>query len=78
MTDTVTINQVLAERGIKQRVYKPWMSQNMASQIIGRRRLESAMQKGLVEFRKKDPEKKLGRVFVSKKDVQNLLNNPML
>jgi hypothetical protein len=78
MTDTITINEVLAERGIKKRVFSAWMSQNLASKVIGRVRLETAMERGVVEFRKRDPEKKLGRVFVSRKDVQKLLNNPTL
>jgi hypothetical protein len=54
------------------------MSQNQASKLIGRKRLQTAMEKGLIAWKKSDMDKSTGRVYVSRKDVQKLLNNPIL
>ena len=72
------INTTLTELGIKRRMLVPFMSQNQASKLVGETRLKKAIEQGLVEWYKKDPGKKLGRVYVSRKDVQKLLNNPIL
>jgi hypothetical protein len=39
-------------------------------------RLANAMQRGQVKFHKENPDTKLGRVKISYKDIQKLLNNP--
>jgi hypothetical protein len=72
------VHQTLIELGIKVNDVSPWISQNRASQLIGRSRLESAMSRGQVEFYKRDQDKKTGRVFMAWKDVQKMLNNPIL
>jgi len=51
-------------------------SQNRASMLISRSRLESAMRTGRVKWHKDNPDTKLGRVKVNWKDVQKLLNEP--
>ena len=72
------ITETLNELGIKRRAFNPYMSQNQASKLIGRKRLQTAMEKGLIEWKKPDMDKATGRVYVSRKDVQKLLNNPTL
>jgi hypothetical protein len=54
----------------------PWMSQNQASKLIGRKRLQKAMEMGLVAWEKPDLDNLYGRVYVSRKDIQKLLNKP--
>jgi len=53
-----------------------WISQNQASKIVGRRRLETAMQRNVVRWEKKDINNPRGRVYVSRKDVEKLIKNP--
>jgi hypothetical protein len=72
------IEQTLRELGIKRSSVSPWMSQNQAAKLVGRVRLESAIKSGDVRYEKRNPGSKLGRVFVSKRDVQKLLNKPTL
>jgi hypothetical protein len=72
------ISETLNELGIKRRAFNPYMSQNQAAKLIGRKRLQTAMERGLVEWKKPDMDKSTGRVYVSRKDVHKLLNNPML
>lgn len=72
------IDQTLVELGIKRKVFNPYMSQNQAAKLIGRKRLQTAMEKGLVEWRKPDNDKQTGRIYISRKDVQKLLNNPII
>jgi hypothetical protein len=71
------ISETLNELGIKRRAFNPYMSQNQAAKLVGRKRLQTAMGKGLVEWKKPDMDKRTGRIFVSRKDVQKLLNNPI-
>ena len=68
------IDRTLKELGIKRKLIKPWMSQNQAFRLVGRRRLERAMERGDVEWSKPDMDKRYGRVYVSRKDVEKLLN----
>jgi len=72
------IEQTLRELGIKRSKLSPWMSQNQAAKLVGRGRLESAIKSGDVRFEKRNPGTKLGRVYVSRNDVQRLLNKPTL
>jgi hypothetical protein len=72
------IAETLNELGIKRRALTPWISQNHASKLIGRKRLQTAMAKGVVQWKKPDMDKRTGRVYVSKKDVQKILNNNSL
>jgi predicted RNA-binding protein Jag len=72
------IQQTLNELGIKRSAYNPYMSQNQAAKLVGRKRLEAAMQSGIVDWKKPDMDKRTGRVYVNRKDVQKLLNNPNL
>jgi len=53
-----------------------WISQNQACRLIGRRRLETAMQRNLVRWEKKDINNPRGRVYVSRKDVERLIKTP--
>ena len=69
------IEQTLKELGI--RTDSIWISQNKAHKIIGRKRLESAIRKGFVRYRKPDMDNPRGRVYINKKDLQKLLNNPL-
>jgi len=69
------IDRTLKELGIKHKLIKPWISQNQASKLVGRRRLERAMERGEVEWKKPDMDNKFGRVYVSRKDIEKLLNN---
>jgi hypothetical protein len=71
------IAETLNELGIKRRAFNPYMSQNQASKLVGRKRLQTAIKKGLVKWEKPDMDKRTGRVFISRKDVQKLLNNPL-
>ena len=71
------IEQTLNELGIKRKDFNPWMSQNQASKIVGRRRLERAMERGLVEWYKTNMDKRTGRVYINRKDVEKLLNKQM-
>lgn len=77
ITDSA-IKQTLQALGIKVKDISPWISQNKASCLIGRNRLERAMREGSVRFQKRNPDKRLGRVMVSYQDIQKLLNNPLI
>lgn len=72
------INMTLDSLGIKKNLLDPWMSQNQAVKLVGESRLKKAMERGAVKWEKTDPDKKLGRVKVLRKDVQKLLNNPKI
>ena len=69
------IDRTLKELGIKHKTIKPWMSQNQAFKMVSRRRVERAIQRGEVEWRKTDMDNKFGRVDVSRRDVEKLLND---
>jgi hypothetical protein len=69
------IDQTLKELGI--RTESMWISQNKAHKIVGRKRLESAIKKGTVRYRKPDMDNPRGRGYINKKDVQKLINNPL-
>ena len=56
---------------------KQWISQNQAAKVVGRRRLESAMKKGLVEWKKADMGNPRCPVFIRKADIEKLINNPV-
>lgn len=53
---------------------KPFISQNAASKILGRRRLERAMKDGSVDWHKLDYDNQFSKVMVKRKDVEKLLN----
>ena len=69
------IDRTLKELGIKHKTIKPWMSQNQAHKLVRRRRLKNAMERGEVEWRKTDMDNRFGRVDVSRRDVEKLLND---
>ena len=71
------IDQTLKELGIKRKTFNPYMSQNQASKLVGRGRLERAMSEGRVEWFKPAMDKSKGRVYVKREDVEKMLNNPM-
>jgi hypothetical protein len=54
---------------------KPYITQNQASKIVGRRRLESAMKRGLVRFSKDDYSRIHSRVRINREDVLKLINS---
>ncbi len=59
----------------------PWISQHQAVKILGsggRGKLDRAMKRGLVNFYKRNPETKYGRVMVCSEDLEKLLNNPKI
>jgi hypothetical protein len=70
------IDRTLTELGIKRKILNPWMSQNQASKLVGRRRIERAMEQGLVEWHKPNMDKIKGRIYIRRKDVEKILNNP--
>lgn len=72
------IHQTLTALGIKARTISPWVSQNYAFKMAGRKRVETAMKMGVVAFIKKDPEKKQSRVLVARKDIEKLIRQPYL
>jgi hypothetical protein len=71
------IAETLRELGIKRKLFEPWISENQAAKQIGRKRLQTAILKGLVKSRV-DMEKRTHSKFVLKSDIQKLLNNPTL
>mgnify|MGYP006312003055 CR=1 FL=1 len=70
------IDKTLRELGIK--TDSMWITQNQAHQLIRRKRLDRAIREGKVRWRKKDLDKQFSRVYINKKDLQNLQNNPTL
>jgi hypothetical protein len=54
---------------------KPYITQNQAAKIVGRRRLEKAMKEGLISWHKLDYDNQFSRVMVKRADVEKLLNN---
>jgi predicted RNA-binding protein Jag len=70
------ITETLNELGIKRKPFEPWISENQASKLIGRKRLQTSIQKGLVKS-KVNMEKRTHSKFVLKSDIQKLLNNPL-
>lgn len=72
------ICETLKEVGMKPRDIAPWVSQNKASKMVGRKRLERAMRDGVVEFRKINPGVKNSRVNVSMRDLIKLIKQPEL
>jgi len=71
-----TVAETLREMGIRPADVKPWLSQNKASKLVGRKRLERAMREGRVEFRKLNPGMRNSRVNVSVRDVMKLIKQP--
>jgi len=69
------INQTLKELGIK--TDDVWISQNKAHKIVGRERLEKAISCGKVRYKKPKMDNRYGRVYINKKDIQKLINNPL-
>jgi hypothetical protein len=72
-----SINATLTALGIKARTISPWISQNKAFNLAGRKRVESAMDQGRIAF-KKNGDKKQSRVLVSRRDIERLIRNPTL
>lgn len=72
------LSKMLREMGIKPFKVAPWVSQNKASKLVGRKRLERAMREGTVEFKKSDTQKRNSPVRVSMRDVLKLIKQPEL
>jgi len=72
-----SITATLTALGIKARNIEPWMSKHQASKLIGRKRVESAMNQGRIVFRKTGS-KKQSRVLLSRKDVEKILRQPII
>jgi hypothetical protein len=53
-----------------------WISQNKASKIVGRKRLEEAKKRGVVAWQKKDFDNPRSRVYVKSADVSKLMRKP--
>lgn len=70
------IVQTLKELGIKHKTFNPWMSQAEAARLIGFYVLQRAMKQGLVEWRKPSMDKSNSRIYIRRKDVEKILNNP--
>lgn len=70
-----TVTRTLEDLGIKTRKIKPWISQNKAYQLVGRSRVDRAMREGKIKWRKENIDKKLGRIYLNRKDVEKLLND---
>ena len=73
-----SIHETLTQLGIKARTISPWISQQHAFRLAGRKRVEAAMEKGVVAFHKKDPGIKQSRVMISRKDIEKLIRQPQL
>ena len=76
-TARISAAETLESMGIRPATDKIWISQAEASRLIGRRRLEKAMQQGKVRWEKPDMELKQGRVSVLAADVFRLLKEPL-
>jgi hypothetical protein len=72
-----SINATLTALGIKARTISPWISQNKAFKMAGRKRVESAMNQGSILF-KKLGDKKQSRVLIARRDIERLIRNPTL
>ena len=55
-----------------------WITQNRAQLMTSRRKLERAMELGLVRFEKKDMNKRFSRVMVNKNDVEKIINKAFI
>jgi hypothetical protein len=53
-----------------------WISQNRASKMVGRKRLETAKEKGIVAWQKKNFDSPRSRVYVKSSDVLKLVKKP--
>lgn len=81
LMNIIRLAVIQANRELLQQLNKPvspWLTQNQAAKIIGRRKLEKAMRKGLVRFHKQNPETKLGRVMVYYEDIEKLKKDPTI
>jgi hypothetical protein len=72
------VTQTLSHLGIKAKDINPWITQHAAWKLIGRARLNKAMQNGDVEWRKADINRPHSRVYIRRKDLEKLLKNPQL
>lgn len=73
-----SIHETLTQLGIKARTVSPWISQQHAFRLAGRKRVEAAKEKGIVAFTKKDPAVKQSRVMISRKDIKKLIRQPFI
>jgi hypothetical protein len=73
----IAVNSTLTAVGIKPKDFKPYMSKAQAGKMVGRKRIESAIRKGVIIAKYSDTTKKTGRVYVSRADVIKLVNNPL-
>ena len=71
------INETLRELGIKRKMLSPWISKAEAGKLIGRGRLDRAIRRNQVAV-DGDLSKRTHNIKVLKKDIQKLLNNPIL
>jgi hypothetical protein len=74
----LSVSQTLKELGIKARDISPWISQNQAAKLMGFKRLQTAMSRGLVEWKKPDMDNPRGRVYILRRDVEKLIAKPIL
>lgn len=70
-----SIRATLSALGIKPGELRPWISQNEAFRLAGRRTVERAMAEGKVNFRKRQPEKRNSKVEVLRGDIIRLIKN---
>jgi hypothetical protein len=73
----LAINTTLKELGIRRNKLNNWISQNQASKMIGRRRLENGMKRDLIRFKKSDPENRFSRVHILRADVEKFVNDQL-
>lgn len=76
-TARVSVAETLESMGIRPMKDKVWISQAEATRLIGRRRLEKAMQLRKVRWEKPDMSTKQGRVSVLAADVYKLIKEPL-
>jgi hypothetical protein len=50
------------------------ITQNQAFKLAGRKPVERAMREGRVKFYKEDFDRKFSRVYIKRKDVEQLMN----
>lgn len=70
------ITRTLSQLGIKARDITPWITKNQAEKLVGRIRLERAMERGQVEWHKEDITRPHSRVYINRKDLDKFIKNP--
>ena len=74
---TTAVDLTLIARGLKLRSVEPWIYMHRATKFLSRKRIETAMEKGLIRS-KVDYTKKTHNTQIFVPDLQKLLNKPII